>query len=106
VLLPLSLEQVDVRIAVTGPVGQLELWAWDGEQRVSLQRWDKPVGQLAATFDRDADLSVSEDGQLVLFLSAGEGTFGDSASLKNPRSDWQIESFDLSLRATTLEPEP
>lgn len=106
VLLPLSLEQVDVRIAVTGPVGQLELWAWDGERRVSLQRWEKPVGQLAATFDRDAGLSVSEGGQLVLFLSAGEGTFDNTASLENPRSDWQIESFDLSLRATTLEPEP
>ncbi|MBD3672496.1 MAG: hypothetical protein HUJ26_03120 [Planctomycetaceae bacterium] len=107
VLLPLSLEQVDVQIAVTGPVGQLELWVWDGERRVSLRKWEKPVGQLSATFDQNDNLMVSADGRLLLYLSAGEGTFDQTTSEEQePRSDWRIESFDLSLQATTLKPEP
>jgi hypothetical protein len=105
VLLPLSLNKVEIRIGVAGPVGQLELWTWDGRERVSLRRWENPVGTLSATFDEDSGLSVSDDGKLLLFLSAGQGAFDQTVSEENPRSHWNIESLDLSLEATTLEPE-
>lgn len=105
-LLPLSLNTVEVRIGVTGPVGQLELMKWDGQQLVSLRSWENPVGTLSATFDEDSGLSVSEDGKLLLFLTAGQGSYDPTASQEGPRSYWRIESFDLSLEATTIEPEP
>ena len=106
VLLPLSLDQISVRIAVTGPVGQLELWAWDGSKRVSLRRWDNPVGQLSASFNDSSSMTLADDGRLLLYLTAGEGSFDQDAVQEEPKSDWKIESFDLSLQATTVSSQP
>lgn len=105
-LLPLSLERVDLQIGVTGPVGQLELSRWDGSQLISLRRWDNPVGTLTASFSASDGLSLSENGNLQLFLSAGEGIYDASSDSSVTRSRWRIESFDLSVEVIVLEPEP
>lgn len=100
-LAPLDVTRGEVQVSVTGPVGRLELWGWNGKERVRLDSWQNPVGSRTIEITKPSALGLSDDGKLLLLIKAGlpsdspEVPSADNATLPT----WRIESLSLSIDA-------
>lgn len=109
-LLPIAVERARVTVRVKGPVGKLALAGHQPSTNaiVPLKTWVDPVGTLSLDIT-DADLlSVSNDGGLLLRLSAGDPDRPELTKLETAENSgmiyWQIESLSLELHARTIDP--
>ena len=106
------LEPVAARLVVrvTGPVGRLEIAGFKAGAVAVVQEWQDPVGTLS-TIIRDPELLQSAtNGAILLRVSGGDP---DRPELTHPDGDeggqvsyWRIESLDIELQATVVDPPP
>jgi hypothetical protein len=109
-LLPLELGEVRLVVRVTGPVGRLVVSGFKGGSVSVIQDWIDPVGTLAVTIRDPELLQLDARGAFPLRISGGDP---DRPELTHPdgvdsghASYWRIESLDVELRATVVDPPP
>lgn len=102
-LLPIEPQRARVVIRVDGPVGKLSIDGARGEEIVPVKTWVDPVGTLELTIDDARQLSLTDDGRLLIRVSGGDP---DRPELTHSSSDgvervsyWKIESLSLELQA-------
>lgn len=107
--LPLRPSQATVEIDVSGLMGQIELLATRNGDVVRLKTVNDPVGTLTFEIDDPEVLAITDDGELLLGVSAGipeeAGTTADGNNAGDPANYWQIDSLSVQLRATIAETE-
>ncbi len=108
-LMPVQALQVQIEVAVSGLMGQIEILGAKDDTIVSLGSIADPVGTLAFSIDDTEVLTVSEKGELTLGVRAGvtaqEGSAetGSNSGVNESAVAWKIESLSLLLRARTIE---
>ncbi|WP_339908104.1 hypothetical protein [Symmachiella dynata] len=105
--LPLAAKKAQIEIGVSGLMGQIEILGVKGEEVVSLQTVTDPVGTVVIDIDDPEALTISENGELILGLSAGvpEDAAAADANFNadTPANSWKVHSLSLRLWGTTLD---
>ncbi|MEO2032200.1 MAG: hypothetical protein ABGZ35_08950, partial [Planctomycetaceae bacterium] len=111
--LPLQAKHVRLEINVSGLMGQIEILGTKDGNVVSLQTVADPVGTVIIDIDDPESLTVSENGELPLGVSAGVLEESDPAQANSatgtgfdadtPANYWRIDSLSVQLRAITTE---
>jgi hypothetical protein len=110
VLLPVAIERGQVTVQVNGPVKKLALGGLDQKTKtmLPLKMWTDPVGSLSFEITDPSLLTVSQDGGLLLHVSAGETDPSEQPLTDDLQSSlksyWQIESLNLELMVKTIAP--
>lgn len=106
-LLPLQTRQVDVTFRVTGPMGRLELSAFQDGQLKSLRVWQNPVGTLQHTVEDGNLMPIDSSGRMFFRVDAGteviETPLEAGDKLSNPTTYWQF--VDISAQITAEVPD-
>jgi hypothetical protein len=106
-LLPLQTRKVDVTFRVTGPMGRLELSAYQDGQLKSLRVWQNPVGTLQHTVEDGSLMPIDPLGRMLFRVDAGtdviETPLEAEDKLSNPMTYWQF--VDISARITAEVPD-
>jgi hypothetical protein len=111
--LPLQAKHVRLEIKVSGLMGQIEILGTKDGNVVSLQTVTDPVGTVIIDIDDPESLTVSENGELPLGVSAGvlaesdpseaNSTAGSGFDADAPANYWKVDSLSVQLRAITTE---
>ena len=125
-LLPLTASQAQIKVDVSGAMGQIEILGVKNGDVVSLQTVTNPVGSLFFEIDDPEVLTVSENGELTLGIRAGvpaqsgnpqarpdSGSAGASPEspvlpaeglgMTTPDNYWKIGSLSVQLQARVSE---
>jgi hypothetical protein len=98
-LAPFELKSLNVTVRVSGNLGEMKLGGWKDGQLHLLHAWDTPVGTLRAELTDVASLPVTDEGSVLLFVSAGEPH--ESGTEAKPNDYWRIESMAVGMRVLT-----
>ena len=106
-LLPLFARRAQVVIQVAGPVGRLELLGKSYGAAQTIQTITDPVGRLVFDITDPGLLEITEAGELVLGLNAGDASRPELTHTQGDRDAkvnyWRIESLGLQLWAKPTE---
>ena len=112
-LLPVQGKQAILEINVSGLMGQIEILGIKNGNVVSLRNVTNPVGTVMIEINDPETLTVSENGELPLGVSAGvlagsdptqaNPAAGAGFDADTPANYWKIESLSVQLRAITTE---
>lgn len=100
-LLPVEPHSAQIEIAVTGPVGKMDLAGWNGDSRVEFRHWSNPVNTLSIEVNDLPSGALSESGQFLLFVSGGVPREEQKLEPDTLPSPWQIESLKVTLKAVS-----
>ncbi|MEK6261591.1 MAG: hypothetical protein AABP62_23575, partial [Planctomycetota bacterium] len=102
-LLPVAVSRARVVIQVAGPVGRFELLGRRDGAAQTIQTITDPVGQLVVEIADSKLLQISEAGELVLGLNAGDPSRPELTHTQGGQDTkinyWRIESLGLQLWA-------
>jgi len=105
--LPLTANKASIEIGVSGLMGQIEILGVKGDEVVSLKTVTDPVGTVVIDIDDPEALTISENGELTLGLSAGvpeDAAAADAGfNADTPANSWKVHSLSLRLWGTTLD---
>jgi len=105
-LAPFEALGATVRLDVSGPIGRVELAAYNGSEVRVLKEWVDPVGRLEFEVTDPTLLPVSE-GTVLLRVSAGDAKRPELTQIKGDTGEvlttWRINSLSVDLKARTLE---
>ncbi len=125
-LLPLTASKAQIKVEVSGAMGQIGILGVKNGGVVSLKNLTDPVGSLHFEIDDPEVLTVSENGELILGISGGvpgqsetsplepeSGTAGKTAGSTDapaeglgtttPANYWRIQSLSVQLQARASE---
>ncbi len=108
-LLPVKASRARVVIQVAGPVGRLELMGLHEGAAQTIQTVTDPVGRLVFELTDPKLLQITEAGELVLGLNAGDPSRPELTHTQGDRDAkvnyWRIESLGLQLWVKPLSGE-
>lgn len=106
-LLPLEANRARMVVQVTGPVGRIDLLGLDGVKPRTIQTIMDPVGTLSFEVSDPRLLTVSDNGDVVLGINAGDPDRPEltetKSGLETKINYWRIESLSLQLWAKAQE---
>ncbi|MCA9111035.1 MAG: hypothetical protein KDA52_13875 [Planctomycetaceae bacterium] len=110
-LLPLQASKLQIEVMVSGLMGQIEILGVNEGRVISVEKVTDPVGKLLFEIVDPGVLTVSDDGELTIGLSAGvqaddaNPSAGATGNLNSstPVDYWRVQSMAVQLWAVTIE---